>query len=134
VNSIVWVFNLNYWDPSGGLAWYPDSAYVDLVSPNSYLRGWNDATVYDALLTTGKPIIYAEVGVNSPQSSGSGDYTTVLATIKAKYPKSSPSSCGVRAGRCRCRLQGGESSFMNDPAIVTLSDVPASVTTKRQSG
>jgi beta-mannanase len=87
VNNIVWLFNLNYWDPSGGLAWYPGSAYVDLVSLDSYPPGPNDATVYNALLTTGKPIMYAEVGVNSPQSSGSGDYTTVLATIKANYPK-----------------------------------------------
>jgi hypothetical protein len=69
--------------------------------------------------------MYAEVGVNSPTNSGSGDYTTVLATIKANFPK-------VFAVVVWCQgwalsLQGGEDAFMSDPAIITLSDVPAAL-------
>jgi hypothetical protein len=105
VNNIVWLFNLNYWDPSGGLAWCRGSAYVDLVSLDSYPPGPNHPTVDNALLTTGKPIMYAGFGVNSPQSSGSGDYTTVLATIKANYAnifcQQDDSDLGDAAARAR---------------------------------
>jgi len=80
--------------------------------------------------------MYAEVGVHSSDNSSvtqqTYDNSTILATIKANFPK----IFGVLlwCQNYALPLQEGESAFMNDPAIVTLSDLPASVTTKRQSG
>jgi mannan endo-1,4-beta-mannosidase len=136
VTNIVWLFSLNYWDPSGGLAWYPGSAYADLVGIDSYPPGPNDVPVYKALLTTGKPIMYAEAGVhdsdNSKVSQHSYDNSTILATVKASFPKAI--AIVLWCQNYALPLQNGESVFMNDPAIITLGDLPANVATKRQPG
>ena len=128
VNNILWLFNVNTWASSADVtSWYPGSAYVDLVSLDAYPPGaQGDTPVYDALVATGKPVMYAEVGVhtsnNSSVSQHSYDNSTILATIKANFPK-------IFAVVIWCQnyalpLQQGESAFMSDPAVITLSDVP----------
>ena len=103
VTNIVWLFSLNYWDPSGGLAWYPGSAYVDLVGIDSYPPGPNDVPVYKALLTTGKPILYAEAGVhdsdNSKVAAHSYDNSTILGRSRPAFRRPLPSCSGVRTTR-----------------------------------
>jgi len=129
VNNVLWLFNVNDWDSSADVtSWYPGSAYVDLVSLDAYPPGaQGDTPVYDALVATGKPVMYAEVGVHSSDDSSvtqqTYDNSTILATIEANFPK-------IFAVVIWCQnyalpLQLGESAFMSDPAIVTLSDVPA---------
>ena len=138
VTNVLWLFNVNTWDTIAGVqSWYPGDAYVDIVSLDAYPPGTKgDAPVYSALVATGKPIMYAEAGVHSSDNSSVAlqtyDNSTILATIKANFPK-------IFAVVIWCQnyalpRQLGEGAFMSDPAIVTLSDLPASVTRKLQSG
>jgi Glycosyl hydrolase family 26 len=138
VNNILWLFSVNTWDSSANVtAWYPGSAYVDLVGIDAYPPGVKgDTPVYDALVATGKPVMYAEVGVhnsdNSTVTQHAYDNSTILATIKASFPKAF--AVVIWCQNYALPLQEGESAFMNDPAIVTLSDLRANVAMKRQSG
>jgi hypothetical protein len=129
VNNILWLFNVNDWDSSADVtAWYPGSSYVDLVSFDAYPPNTKgDTPVYDALVATGKPVMYAEVGVHSSNNSAVSqmtyDNSSILAAIKANFPK-------IFAVVPWCQnyalpLQLGENAFMSDPAVITLSDVPA---------
>jgi hypothetical protein len=138
VTNVLWLFSVNTWDSSANVtAWYPGGAYVDLVGLDAYPAGVKgDKPVYDALVATGKPVMYAEVGVhnsdNSTVTQQSYDNSTILATVKANFPKIF--AIVIWCQNYALPLQQGESVFMNDAAIVTLSDLPASVTTKQQSG
>lgn len=129
VTNVLWLFNVNDWDNGADVtAWYPGNAYVDIVSLDAYPpTTQGDTPVYDALVATGKPIMYAELGVHTSDNSAVTQHTydnsSVLATIKANYPK-------IFAAVIWCQnyalpLQNGEAAFMSDPAIVTLSDIPA---------
>jgi mannan endo-1,4-beta-mannosidase len=137
VNNVLWLFNVNTWDSSAGVqSWYPGDDYVDLVSLDAYPPGTKgDTPVYNALVATGKPIMYAETGVHGPDNSDTAQQTydngTLLATIKANFPK-------VFAVVIWCQnyalpLQKGESAFMSDPAIITLGDLPAVAARKPKS-
>lgn len=126
VNNVLWLFNINDWDSSGGSAWYPGSNYVDVVSVDAYPPSATAVNpVYNFLTSTGKPLIFAETGGNSNNSNeapGSFDNSTILATIKANFPK-------AVALVYWCQNEGlaqqqGESEVMSDPAVVTLSDLP----------
>jgi hypothetical protein len=127
LNNVLWMFNLNYWDPHNEASrWYPGSAYVDIVSLDSYPPDSNSNNVYNFYLTTDKPIMFAEVGGNSDNSAerpGSFDNSTILAAVKARFPK-------AVAIVYWCQNEGlaqqkDASAVLNDPAVVTLSDVPA---------
>jgi hypothetical protein len=95
-----------------------------------------DTPVYQALVATGKPVMYAEVGVydsdNSKVTRHTFDNSAILETIKANFPKAF--AVVIWCQNYALPLQDGESAFMNDPAIVTLGDLPATVTTKHQAG
>jgi Glycosyl hydrolase family 26 len=126
LNNVLWVFNLNYWDPKRFASqWYPGSAYVDIVSLDSYPPDSNSNNIYNFYLTTGKPIIFAEVGGNSNTSAerpGTFDNSTILAAVKASFPQ-------AVAIVYWCQNEGlaqqqGPSAVLNDPAVVTLSDLP----------
>jgi hypothetical protein len=128
VNNVLWLFNVNDWDTSADVTgWYPGNAYVDLVSLDAYppnVRG--DTPVYDALVATGKPVMYAEAGVHSSNNSAislhSYDTSSILTTIKASFPKAF--AVVVWCQNYALPLQEGESAFISDPAVITLSDVP----------
>ena len=132
VNNVLWMFNVNNGNTTAGVnAWYPGSAYVDVVSLDAYPPNVSeDAPVYNALVATGKPVMYAETGVHSFNNSAVSlltyENTSILATIKANFPK-------IFAVVIWCQnyalpLQLGEGAFMSDSAIITLSDIPASFT------
>jgi hypothetical protein len=129
VTNILWLFNVNDWDTSADVtAWYPGSAYVDLVSLDAYppsVKG--DTPVYDALLATGKPIMYAETGAGSSDNSSivqqTFDNSTILTTIEANFPD--VFAVVVWCQNYALPLQLGETTFMNDPAVITLSQVAA---------
>jgi len=124
LNNVLWVFNLNYWDPHRQASqWYPGSAYVDIVSLDSYPPDSNSDNVYNFYLTTGKPIMFAEAGVNGNGAAHSGNNSTILATVKSSFPKAF--AVVVWCQTWALMDQGGEDAFMSDPAIITLSDVPA---------
>jgi len=124
LNNVLWVFNLNYWDPNKQASqWYPGNAYVDIVSVDSYPPDSNSNNAYNFFVTTGKPIMFAEVGVDGGGAAYSGDYSTVLATVKSSFPK--VFAMVVWCQTWQLSQQGGEGAFMSDPAIVTLSDIPA---------
>jgi beta-mannanase len=131
VTNVLWLFNVNTSASSAAVtSWYPGDTYVDIVSLDAYPPTvGQDTPVYDALVATGKPVMYAEAGVHSPNNSHVSqqtyDSSTILATIKANFPK-------IFAVVIWCQnyalpRQLGESTFMSDPAIITLSDVPAAI-------
>jgi len=82
--------------------------------------------MYNFMVSTGKPFIFAEVGGNSNTSAeglGSFDNSTILATVKAKFSK-------TVAIVYWCQTEGlaqqkGASTVLSDPAVITLSDLPA---------
>jgi len=135
VTNVLWMLNLNAWDQRNhgstyynGSDYYPGSAYVDIVSMDSYppdAGPWVTA-MYNYFVTTGKPIFFGEVGSNSDDSAvvvDTFDNSTILAQVKANFPK-------VVGMSFWCLNQGiakqnGASKLMSDPAIITLSDVPA---------
>jgi beta-mannanase len=134
VNNILWVFNVNDWDHmnSGstyysGSLWYPGSAYVDIVSMDAYPPGqgaW-DTVVYNWMVSTGKPFMFAESGPNGSGAAGGNNDTGVLDVIKSKFPKTF--AVMIWCQGWALPKQDGESAFMTDPAIITLSDVPAAL-------
>ena len=127
VTNILWLFNVNTFDTSADVtAWYPGDAYVDLVSLDAYPPGIKgDTPVYDALVATGKPIMYAEVGAHGPDNSSivqqTYDNSTILATIEANFPDIF--GVVIWCQNYALPLQLGESAFMSDPAVITLAQV-----------
>jgi hypothetical protein len=121
VTNVLWVYNDNTW--SGNYTqYYAGPSYVDIVSWDAYPPIPGDPA-YAALVSLNKPIMMAEVGVNSPTNSGNGDNGQLLATVKASFPK-------VFAVVVFCQgwalsQQAGAAAFMNDAAIVSLSDLPS---------
>ena len=135
VTNVLWMLNLNAWDQRNhgsnyynGSDYYPGSAYVDIVSLDSYppdAGPWVTA-MYNYFVTTGKPIFFAEVGSNSNDSAvvvDTFDNSTILAQIKAHFPK----VVGMLFWGLNQAIskQNGASALMSDPAVITLSDVPA---------
>jgi hypothetical protein len=124
LTNVLWVFNLNYWDPNNQASqWYPGDAYVDIVSIDSYPPDSNSDNVYNFYLTTGKPIMFAEAGVNGLGLPFTGNNSTVLSTIKSSFSKAF--AVVVWCQTWALQDQAGEDAFMTDPAVVTLSDIPA---------
>ena len=125
VDNALWMFNPNRASAATAMAYYPGAAYVDLVSWDSYPPDAGDGPLYAALVAIGKPVILAETGVirATPQPAvNSGDSSTILATVKANFPR-------VKAIVVWCQnwalaKQRGETAFMTDPAILTLTDLP----------
>jgi Glycosyl hydrolase family 26 len=135
VTNVLWMLNLNAWDQRNkgstyynGSDYYPGSAYVDIVSLDSYPpNAWPWVTsMYNYFVTTGKPIFFGEVGSNSDDSAvvvDTFDNSKILAQVKANFPKVvGMLFWGLNQAIAK---QNGASTLMSDPAIITLSDVPA---------
>jgi hypothetical protein len=138
VNNILYALNYNDWDAQNqtaacnntlctGANWYPGNAYVDLVSMDAYPPGqgaW-DTVMYDYLVSTGKPFFFFESGATgaNPATNTVNEDTQVLNVIKSKFPKAF--AVLIWCQGWALYNQNGESDVMTDPAIVTLSDVPA---------
>ncbi len=122
VTNALWIYNVNE-DLGNYTAYYPGSSYVDIVSWDSYPPDAGDATWYNALATLGKPIILAEAGCTTNNTAYSGDYGTVLAAVKANFPK----VVGIVVWSQSWALseQYGASTFMNDPKIVNRNKLPS---------
>jgi Glycosyl hydrolase family 26 len=135
VTNVLWMLNLNAWDQRNhgstyysGSDYYPGSEYVDIVSMDSYPPNAGPwvTTMYNFFVTTGKPIFFGEVGSNPNDSAvavDTFDNSKILAQVKAHFPK-------VVGMLFWCLNQGiakqdGASALMSDPAVITLSDVPA---------
>jgi mannan endo-1,4-beta-mannosidase len=125
VTNVLWVYNVNT-SVGNYTQYYPGSAYVDIVSWDSYPPVAGDPT-YAALATLNKPIMIAETGVHSPNNSivslFAGDNSQLLATVKSSFPK-------VFAVVVFCQHwglpeQNGEAAFMNDSAVLALSELPS---------
>jgi len=127
VTNALWMYNINA-GVGNYAAYYPGAAYADLVSWDSYPVNTGDTSLYNALLATGKPILVAETGA-SPNASSippySFDNATILATIKASFPK--VIAAVVWCQNLALSQQQGDEAFMTDPAVITLADLPASL-------
>lgn len=132
LTNVLWMLNLNFWDQrnSGstrydGSDYYPGNNYVDLVSIDSYPPDANSDAIYNYFVTTGKPIIFAEVGGNtnnSAEAPGTYNNDIILSNVKSMFPK-------AVAIVYWCQNEGlneqlGTSTVLNDPVAVTLSDLP----------
>ena len=128
VTNALWIYNVNAY--SGNYtAYYPGSAYVDIVSWDSYPPTSGDSTWYNALVGLGKPIILAETGVLSSDNSNvtpyAGDTNGLLQTVKANFPK--VVAVVVWCQNAALSEQQGAESFMTDPAVLSLSDLPSTL-------
>jgi hypothetical protein len=142
VTNVVWMLNLNAWDQRNhgstyydGSDYYPGSSYVDIVSMDSYPPyGVVGATspapwvkdMYNFFLTTGKPIFFGEVGSNSNDNAIVVDTVnndTIVQEVVTGYPK----VVGILFWCLNQAIakQNGASAVMSNPAVITLSDVPA---------
>jgi hypothetical protein len=127
VTNALWVYNVNAW--SGNYtAYYPGSAYVDIVSWDSYPPSASDAPWYNALVGLGKPIILAETGASSNASSVE-PYTynndDILGVVKANFPK--VVAVVVWCQNLSLSEQQGDEAFMTDSAVISLADLPAGI-------
>jgi hypothetical protein len=139
VNNVLYAFDLNDWDRQNNTAacgntfctganWYPGNAYVDLTAMDSYPPGENgttyDTVMYNYFVSTGKPFFFFEAGVSGSPSVNSGNNDTgVLNVVESEFPKAF--AVVIWCQTWALDSQNGESAVMRDPAIVTLSDVPA---------
>jgi beta-mannanase len=139
VNNVLYAFDLNDWDRQNNTAacgnafctganWYPGNAYVDLTAMDSYPPGENgttyDTVMYNYFVSTGKPFFFFEAGVSGNPGVNSGNNDTgVLNVVKSEFPKAF--AVVIWCQQWALDSQNGESAVMTDPAIVTLSDVPA---------
>jgi hypothetical protein len=125
VTNAVWMYNINA--GVGNYAqYYPGAAYVDIVSCDSYPPNPLDMSWYNALVTLNKPIILAETGASPYQSSiapYSFDNATILATVKAYFPKIV--AIVVWCQNLSLSEQQGDEAFMTDAAVITLADLTA---------
>jgi hypothetical protein len=125
VNNALWIYNINA--GVGNYAqYYPGSAYVDIVSCDSYPPSPTDMSWYNALVTLDKPIILAESGASPYQSSiapYSFDNESILATVKANFPK--VVAIVIWCQNLSLSEQQGDELFMTDAAVITLSDLTA---------
>jgi hypothetical protein len=125
VNNVLWEYNVN-----GGVgnytASYPGSAYVDIVSFDSYPPTQADAAWYKPLAALGKPIILAESGPSPyPVGIDTFDIDNILQVVKANYPD----IVGIVIW-CQTQAlsqQQGDEAFMTDPAIINLADITATL-------
>jgi hypothetical protein len=128
VTNVLWLWNINAWDSSGGGSWYPGNSYVDVVSIDAYPPSTAAVNpVYNFELSTGKPIIFAEVGGDSNNSAadiqpGQFNNSTIINTIKASFPK-------AVAVVFWCQNEGlnqqqGTGTVLSDPAVITLANLP----------
>jgi hypothetical protein len=125
VTNIVWNMNFNNsYSSTNDSQYYPGSNYVDLLTVDAYPPSAAAiANDYSFFLTTGKPIMLGETGFYTGSGADfSKDYSALLQTIKSIMPK----IAGVMVWCDNDALvnQNGVSAFMNDPAVVTLSDLP----------
>ncbi|HEY1726741.1 MAG TPA: glycosyl hydrolase [Steroidobacteraceae bacterium] len=126
VTNVLWLLSLNTeGNAEDAMSWYPGDDYVDLVGIDAYPPSKNDQALYKALVATGKPVMYAEAGVNNPNNSTISrrnfDNSDLLSTLKNKYP--AVFALVIWCQNYALPVQLGESSFMSDPAIITLNDL-----------
>ena len=132
IKNVLWEWNVNDWDHMNngntyysGSEWYPGNTYVDVVSFDAYppgQGGW-DTTVYDFLVSTGKPTMLGEFGYNG--SLNSGDIAPILQTVKTKFPKIIAMPCWCQSAAIY--LMPDANTFMSDPAVINLSDLPKGI-------
>lgn len=91
LNNLLWVFSPADTNPSWNniLEAYPGDQYVDILSLDLYsdsisISGDN----YSKLISKNKPVGFSEVGPGS-EVSGSFDNTTIINSIRSRYPKMS---------------------------------------------
>jgi mannan endo-1,4-beta-mannosidase len=134
LNNLLWAYSPNnVWDTgsTGVDFYYPGAEYVDLVGLDIYY-GENQDTLdldknggsYQPLVALNKPMGLFEFGPSPANGCcpTQFDYTKLLRDLRTKYPKmvffqawewiySIPENAGVKA-------------LMNDPAVITLTDLP----------
>ena len=126
VTNILWVYNLNT-AHSNYSQYYPGSAYVDVVSMDAYQPSASDTSMYNYLVATGKPFMYAETGMHSSNNSIISLFTydneALLQAVKTVAPKAF--AVVLFCQHWALSQQNGAAAFMNDPAVIALSDLPS---------
>jgi mannan endo-1,4-beta-mannosidase len=126
VTNILWVYNLNT-ARSNYSQYYPGSAYVDVVSIDAYPPSASDTSMYNSLIATGKPLMYAETGTHNSNNSAISLFTydneALLQAVKTVAPKAF--AVVVFCQHWALSQQNGAAAFMNDPAVIALSDLPS---------
>jgi mannan endo-1,4-beta-mannosidase len=127
LTNVIWVYATNA-GMGNYSAYYPGSQYADIVGEDAYPPSAGDAEVWQELGTLGKPEIYAESGASlvSEQvqfATDSLNNDSVLSLVEHDFPQ-------IVAVISWCQSvaldnQLGASAVMNDPQVITLSDLPS---------
>jgi len=130
-SNLIWMYNVNC-DVGNYMSAYPGDAYVDWVSFDIYytpLQIPAQATsggMYESLLATGKPLIFAEMGLGSGTPPTNSVDDTQVETMMAQLPGvigfctwPSPYSIGS---------QNNCAELMKSANIVNLSGLPKGLT------
>lgn len=144
LNNLLWAYSPNHtydqWTARTNY-YYPGSNYVDIVGMDKYRDrtedplSLNDFGSYDDLVATGKPVALLEYGPSPADGSGwqdpAYDWTHLVRDIRTRYPK----IVFFQAWEYIWQIGYGAnvSSMMNDPWVVTLSDLPGWQTVTAQS-
>ena len=127
VTNALWVYNVNA-GVGNYTAYYPGSAYVDIVSWDAYPPRAGDSA-YSAIANLGKPIILAESGVISANNNNvapyAGNNADLLQVVKTSFPK--VVAIVIWCQHWALSQQQGVESFMTDSAVINLADLPATL-------
>jgi len=118
VDNVLWVYNVNA-GVGNYATYFPGSAYVDIVSWDSYHPGAGDAAVYNALVALGKPIMLAETSNDTATCAGAGQSPDQLIQLaNTSFPKVFAAVFWSQG--CSLDRQSGLSTLLADSLLVTL--------------
>jgi mannan endo-1,4-beta-mannosidase len=123
LTNVLWIYNVNaqvgkYTD------YYPGTEYVDIYADgDKIVAGVNDGGMYAALLATGKPLIFPEVGLgsNAPPDDTVDD-TAIIDDIRGSLP-GVVGFLAFNGGWALCN-QKNASALMHDSWVVNAGEIP----------
>lgn len=130
VTNVLWHFCPN--GGASGAKYYPGAQYVDLVGCDCYSStpGAAVAASAAALAFTGKPFLIGEAGVGGPTWQdvpvNSGNNNSYLESVLGANPTNFVGLCYGDQVWAISQQQGAQ-ALMSNPAVITLSDLPAGI-------
>ncbi len=139
-NNVLISYDANNYGGLGPAAAWPGKAYADVAGWDTYDSAWTspvDPSSYSAFVAFGVPLILCEVGIDEAgqnQPTAAPDFTVDDMLIPNFLRAHEPAVVGYvqwndngqgPSSSMAITKQNNANEVMNDPAIVTLSDLPS---------
>jgi hypothetical protein len=136
-NNVLISYDANNYGGFGAAAAWPGKAYADLAGWDMYDSGWTSPvqqSTYNAFVGFDVPLIHCEVGITDSSLNAEPSYTVNDMLIPNFLRSQEPAVIGYvqwddnghgPGNSMSITMQNNADQVMNDPAIVTLSDLPA---------